>query len=717
MAAGVGTTGMVLAFEPQAELAACLQETLAMGCEADGGAEAHPRFEVHQKLISNGVEELSFCNNGTGRSRIPITSNAQQMKLTENWPVQTLCSTTIDLTVLGRLADDSDGSESVDRTPTPRVCLIKIDVEGHDFQVLEGAEGTITRDRPIIYIEVWQEKGEVLLRKKKWRTDHSAFARLEQWAKGHFYLIERLTANDYRLRPLPPTAAAAAVSVTKGGATEDAPCELQEQLWMLRLLGSLEEQKRSLLDRGTDLRRELAAIRGVNKQKRKKEERQKMELMTDPVRMEQWFEAELQKLPVWELYPEVAKQAVVCVRKWLLRFPHTIWQRFVKQKRLIKEVNEIAPVIQMVVAYVAAYTVAEAGEGSREESSSSSDVSPPNRGGKLTVIDLCCGFGFLSMILSEILPPDKLDRFILIDKCWPHHTQRHADVKPNQINHDHLYEDRGGGGGWPIPLVPRKADLKSGYFQRDLSSNVFDKAPGPTLILAVHLCGTLAIRAVEIFNEEAATRCARSSMDAAWGGYPAMLVLKPCCLPGTTLLHQFRDGVKKEQRRMQKEAKEKEGGCLSGGVAAKEEIVQKEEGVRKEEGAQKEEGVQEEEGVQKEEGVQRSSAGGILKTLQWQLGAHSFTPEDAHQEPEVFFRGRGECMECSSHDAPVRGYRTGASCSLDVWTWHLFEGVDVRGKDIKRLQRIEVHPGHFQNLFISAHRTVPPAKAGEGVTT
>ena len=40
------------------------------------------------------------------------------------------------------------------------VRLIKIDAEGHDLQVLQGAHGLIARDRPVIIVEGW-ESGEV----------------------------------------------------------------------------------------------------------------------------------------------------------------------------------------------------------------------------------------------------------------------------------------------------------------------------------------------------------------------------------------------------------------------------------------------------------------------------------------------------------------------------------------------------------------------------
>lgn len=42
---------------------------------------------------------------------------------------------------------------TLDSMKMPRVGFIKIDVEGHEMQVLRGARQTILRDRPIMYIE------------------------------------------------------------------------------------------------------------------------------------------------------------------------------------------------------------------------------------------------------------------------------------------------------------------------------------------------------------------------------------------------------------------------------------------------------------------------------------------------------------------------------------------------------------------------------------
>ena len=142
------------------------------------------------------------------------------------------------------------------------------------------------------------------------------------------------------------------------------------------------------------------------------------------------------------------------------------------------------------------------------------------------------------MFLSEMLPAEKASRCVLVDKAWPMHSQH--EVLPHQINHAHIYggheevddddgddgkggggdEDGKGGGGdekagggrgrrgrvsyydeWPISLHTSKADIKKSSTRRSLGTRLFEGAPGPVLLLAVHLCGTLALRAVEMFND------------------------------------------------------------------------------------------------------------------------------------------------------------------------------------------------------------------------
>jgi len=108
-----------------------------------------------------------------------------------------------------------------------------------------------------------------------------------------------------------------------------------------------------------------------------------------------------------------------------------------------------------------------------------------------------------------------------VDKAWPLNGQ--DEPLPHQINWDHIYdyyED------WPITLTTSKQDLKCKSSVRGMKRRVLDEAPGDIVVLAVHLCGTLSLKALDLFNSH--EKC-------------SFLVLKPCCLPG--LVHSKRDEV------------------------------------------------------------------------------------------------------------------------------------------------------------------------------
>lgn len=69
---------------------------------------------------------------------------------------------------------------------TDRVDLIKIDVEGHEFDVLEGARLLIEKNRPIILIEVFKKKKNKLM----------------NWCFENEYIVTPFGGDDYILRPL-----------------------------------------------------------------------------------------------------------------------------------------------------------------------------------------------------------------------------------------------------------------------------------------------------------------------------------------------------------------------------------------------------------------------------------------------------------------------------------------------------------------------------------
>lgn len=183
-----------------------------------------------------------------------------------------------------------------------------------------------------------------------------------------------------------------------------------------------------------------------------------------------------------------------------------------KADRVVKELVEAAPVIDAVRSVVAQQQLAG--------------------GEKISIIDLCSGKGFLSMFLSEMLDPDKVERCFLVDKAWPPHDLE-GEIKPHHISDAHIYGERPESAdvpryynSWPVPLHTSKQDLKNKATVRKMGKHMFARCSGPVLILGVHLCGTLSLRAVDLFNNHPQAK---------------MLVLKPCCLPG--MVHANRDEV------------------------------------------------------------------------------------------------------------------------------------------------------------------------------
>ena len=190
---------------------------------------------------------------------------------------------------------------------------------------------------------------------------------------------------------------------------------------------------------------------------------------------------------------------------WNLRFAQDpgICTRIFKWrgKWLLKELEESILVIEKTISAVEKLT--------EEENQ------------KATIIDLCSGFGYTSMFLSELLPTSKVKRIVLIDKDFPHHSQAHCysgDTSVGQhINWTHLLHH-----AWPISLIPRKNNIKKTKREFDfIARNYLNEAP--VFILAIHLCGTLSLRACDMFN-----RCPSVTM----------IVLKPCCLPSMEVARQ-----------------------------------------------------------------------------------------------------------------------------------------------------------------------------------
>jgi len=238
-----------------------------------------------------------------------------------------------------------------------------------------------------------------------------------------------------------------------------------------------------------------------------------------------WLSAELSNAPGRQVYETTFDSAVLAIVKWRQRFRGNpaVWKRIFKKDRVFKELIESAPILHSVQKFVNNHANSETEDD------------------KITILDLCSGKGYLSMFLSEILPPEKVAKIILVDKAW---AMCNSEVLPHHMNWDHIYGDipHANDGStikqvegeiseqrflpksnltyfttWPIPLHTSKQDLKQSCNQRQTKKHIFDRTKGPILILAIHLCGTLSLRAVDFFNNNENVK---------------MFCLKPCCLPG-----------------------------------------------------------------------------------------------------------------------------------------------------------------------------------------
>lgn len=252
---------------------------------------------------------------------------------------------------------------------------------------------------------------------------------------------------------------------------------------------------------------------------------------------EAFLRSELEKHPLMADYPALFDMAPKIICKWRRRYHGNapLWKRLFQKDRVLKEFIEAVPIIDAVQRVV----VAAAAAGDDDDDANARRHSAE----KYTIIDLACGRGYLSMILSELLPPDRVAKFVLVDKAWAMHS---VIPTSNHISSAHIYGTRVNAttedenidrqqppqstvisrsyyDTWPIPLNTTKVDLKKSKEIKDMERRLFNDAnsndQGPIILLAVHLCGTLSIKAVELFNNNPRT---------------VLFCLKPCCLPGET---------------------------------------------------------------------------------------------------------------------------------------------------------------------------------------
>ena len=109
----------------------------------------------------------------------------------------------------------------------------------------------------------------------------------------------------------------------------------------------------------------------------------------------EWLASSLRDAPGRTAYPAVFDSAEECVVRWRRRYHGnpSVWKCLMKD-RLLKEIVECAPVIAAAQEFIATAPLAE--------------------GERFTLVDLASGKGFLSMLLSEMLPPERVERVCVV---------------------------------------------------------------------------------------------------------------------------------------------------------------------------------------------------------------------------------------------------------------------------------------------------------------
>lgn len=266
---------------------------------------------------------------------------------------------------------------------------------------------------------------------------------------------------------------------------------------------------------------------------------------------------ELSRHPLSTDYPTLFQVAPKIICKWRQRYRGNapLWKRLFQKDRVLKEFIEAVPIIDAVQRLV---TTGADTDDDTTGTDNTTYVTNHRNGEKYTILDLACGRGYLSMILSELLPTNRVEKIMLIDKAWAMHN---VAPESHHISSAHIYgtvittdseldyiPDAGGviqephhtksSSGipctyyntWPIPLNTTKVNLKKSKEISSMERRLFNNnnnstergngdgsGGGPIILLAVHLCGTLSLKAVELFNNNPNT---------------VLFCLKPCCLPG-----------------------------------------------------------------------------------------------------------------------------------------------------------------------------------------
>lgn len=166
----VGRTGKVYAFEPIASTFQCLLQNISLN--------RFTNISAHQLALSDaiGQAEMTISLDGfDGRNSLAMPTGG------ENFSKETVAISTLDYFV-------------ADNQLAGKITMIKIDVEGWENHVLEGAKNTLAAaDAPLLHIEFTEEA---------LRTANSSSDELYQVVKRLGYELFLFHAEESRLIPV-----------------------------------------------------------------------------------------------------------------------------------------------------------------------------------------------------------------------------------------------------------------------------------------------------------------------------------------------------------------------------------------------------------------------------------------------------------------------------------------------------------------------------------
>uniref|UniRef100_A0A7S3PWQ6 Methyltransferase domain-containing protein n=1 Tax=Chaetoceros debilis TaxID=122233 RepID=A0A7S3PWQ6_9STRA len=358
----------------------------------------------------------------------------------------------------------------------------------------------------------------------------------------------------------------------------------------------------------------------------------------------------LSVLPSCKLYPDLMEMCDPIIRQWYDTFAFDkensqLWKRM--RRNIPKELNESAFILNEMMKHFDAID---------------KDSRP------VTIIDMCSGVGYLSMFLSHLLPEEKVSRIIPIDVMFPAHNASKKKDSNEEETQEVLEKPKSGphlsinhlkSPIHPIGIYPRRANIKKGRELRQITEYLIARAPGPVVILGVHLCKSLSVHTIRLFN----TTIQRNKS--------ATLFLKPCCLPGRKDL-QRREPPFWEFEHMQK-----------GGFGVKtlycEEIDQTGDDAKETHSSSKD------------------------TAIEMKKNARLLTKSKDRDSQVNKNNGEGESRHDHNHNPDQRLPKSNQKNSLfSKWVELLLDAVHLGDGVTRRIEHCPVQLNHFQNQFIVA---------------